>query len=159
MMNYVVIGAGPAGVRAVETLRELDPRASITLVSGEAGEPYARMAIPYVLTGRITEAGAHQRRTARHFEALGIRHLNSKAVQVHAGAKGGTVDLDDGSALEYDRLLVATGSSPTLPSMSGTGSMASSRCWTLDDARAIAAKAQAGRRVSWSARASSPASA
>ena len=36
-MKHVVIGAGPAGVRAAETLREHDPRASITLVSGEPG--------------------------------------------------------------------------------------------------------------------------
>ena len=57
-MKYVLIGAGPAGVRAAETLREEDPDGSITLVSGERGEPYARMAIPYILTGRITEEGA-----------------------------------------------------------------------------------------------------
>ena len=59
-MKYVLIGAGPAGVRAAETLREEDPGASITLVSGEPGEPYARMAIPYILTGRITEDEFYQ---------------------------------------------------------------------------------------------------
>ena len=114
-MKYVIIGAGPAGVRAAETLAEANSGASITLVSGEPGEPYARMAIPYILTGRITEEGARQRKTDGHFESLGIRYLNNKAVQVHAGTDGGSVDLDDGSRLQYDRLLVATGSSPTLP--------------------------------------------
>ena len=67
------------------------------------------MAIPYILTGRITEDGARQRKAVGHFENLGIRYLNNKAMQVHASADGGTVDLDDGSRLEYDRLLVATG--------------------------------------------------
>ena len=146
-MHYVIIGAGPAGVRAAETLREVDSGASITLVSGEPGEPYARMAIPYILTGRITEEGAQQRRTAGHFENLRIRYLNNKAMQVHAGADGGGVDLDDGSRLEYDRLLVATGSSPTLPPISGTDLDGVVTCWTLDDARAIAAKLKPGAKV------------
>ncbi len=52
-MKYVLIGAGPAGVRAAETLRQQDPSGEVTLISGEPGEPYARMAIPYILTGRI----------------------------------------------------------------------------------------------------------
>ena len=146
-MKYVIIGAGPAGVRAAETLREADSGASITLVSGEPGEPYARMAIPYILTGRITEEGAQQRKTAGHFESLGIRYLNNKAMQVHAGADGGGVDLDDGSRLEYDRLLVATGSSPTLPPISGTDLDGVVTCWTLEDARAIAAKLKPGAKV------------
>ncbi len=146
-MRYVIIGAGPAGVRAAETLREVDSGASITLVSGEPGEPYARMAIPYILTGRITEDGARQRKTVGHFEDHRIRYLNNKAMRVHAAADGGSVDLDDGSRLEYDRLLVATGSSPTLPPIGGTGLDGVVTCWTLDDARAIAAKLKPGARV------------
>ena len=47
-MKYVLIGAGPAGVRAAEALRQQDPSGDVTLISGEPGEPYARMAIPLV---------------------------------------------------------------------------------------------------------------
>ena len=35
-MNFVIIGAGSAGVRAAETLRDTAPDAVITLISGEA---------------------------------------------------------------------------------------------------------------------------
>jgi NAD(P)H-nitrite reductase large subunit len=146
-MKYVLIGAGPAGVRAAEALRENDPEGDITLVSGEPGEPYARMAIPYILTGRIDEGGAQQRKSAGHFESLKVRYLNSKAVKVHAGPDGGTVDLDDGSTLPYDRLLVATGSSPTLPPIPGTDLPGVVTCWTLEDARIIAGKLKPGARV------------
>jgi NAD(P)H-nitrite reductase large subunit len=146
-MKHVIIGAGPAGVRAAETLRHEDAAADITLVSGEPGEPYARMAIPYILSGRIDEGGAHQRRSAGHFEGLGIRYLNRKATKTHAGPNGGTVDLDDGSTLEYDRLLVATGSSPTLPPIPGTELEGCIPCWTLEDARVIASKIKPGARV------------
>jgi len=146
-MKYVLIGAGPAGVRAAETLRQEDPAGEVTLVSGEPGEPYARMAIPYILTGSITEAGALQRKSPGHFASLGVRYLNRKAVKVHAGAQGGTVGLDDGTVLAYDRLLVATGSSPTLPPVPGTDLPGVVTCWTLADARVIAAKLKPGARV------------
>ena len=146
-MKYVLIGAGPAGVQAAEAIRQEDPAGDVTLVSGEPGEPYARMAIPYILTGRITEEGALQRKSPGHFANLGIRYLNRKAVKVHAGAPGGTVDLDDGAVLDYDRLLVATGSSPTLPPVPGTDLPGVVTCWTLDDARVIAAKLKPGARV------------
>ena len=146
-MRYVVIGAGPAGVRAVEALREHDPHGRITLVSGEPGEPYARMAIPYILNGSIDEAGARQRKTPRHYEALGIQYLNRKAERVHAGENGGRVELDDGTTLDYDRLLVATGSSPSLPPIPGTDLPGVVSCWTLDDARDIAARLKPGARV------------
>jgi NAD(P)H-nitrite reductase large subunit len=145
--KYVVIGAGPAGVRAVETLREHDPKSSITLVSGEPGEPYARMAIPYILNGSIDEHGALQRKTPQHYESLGIRYLNRKALRVVARADGGQVELDDGTTLDYDRLLVATGSSPSLPPIPGTDLPGVVTCWTLEDARAIAAKLKPGARV------------
>jgi len=146
-MKYVLIGAGPAGVRAAETLRQQDPTGEITLVSGEPGEPYARMAIPYILNGDIQESGAHQRKTLGHYDALRIDYRNNKALQVHAGANGGTVDLDDGTVLEYDKLLVATGSSPSLPPLPGTDLPGVVTCWTLDDARTIAAKLAPGTRV------------
>jgi len=146
-MKYVIIGAGPAGLRAAETLRGEDEGASITLVSGEPGEPYARMAIPYILSGRIDEHGAHQRTSSGHLEALNVRYLNNKAIKVHAGPTGGAVDLDDGSRLDYDRLLVATGSSPTLPPIAGTDLPGVVTCWTLEDARAIADKLKPGARV------------
>jgi NADPH-dependent 2,4-dienoyl-CoA reductase/sulfur reductase-like enzyme len=146
-MRHLVIGAGPAGVRAVETLREQDPHASITLVGGEPGLPYARMAIPYILSGRIAEDGALQRRDPRHFADRGIEYVNRRALQVRAGPGEGTVELDDGSRLGYDRLLVATGSSPTLPPIEGTGLPGVVTCWTLADARAIAPRLKPGARV------------
>ncbi|MEE8434294.1 MAG: FAD/NAD(P)-binding oxidoreductase, partial [bacterium] len=50
-MKHVIIGAGPAGVIAAETLRKAEPEAEIILVGGEDEPPYSRMAIPYFLSG------------------------------------------------------------------------------------------------------------
>ncbi len=38
-MRYVIVGAGPAGVTAAETLRRVDPEGTITLVGDEPEPP------------------------------------------------------------------------------------------------------------------------
>jgi NADPH-dependent 2,4-dienoyl-CoA reductase/sulfur reductase-like enzyme len=147
-MNFVIIGAGPAGLRAAETLRENATGAHITLLGGEPGLPYARMAIPYVLSGAIGEDGARQRRELSHLQGLGVHYLNRKALKVHAREDGGEVELDDGStpalrpAAGGHRLLTVV--PPPLPGTDLPGVLS---CWTLDDARQIVEKLVPGARV------------
>jgi NADPH-dependent 2,4-dienoyl-CoA reductase/sulfur reductase-like enzyme len=57
------------------------------------------------------------------------------------------VSFDDGTALDYDRLLIATGSTPADPPIAGIRSEGVHHCWTLKDARAIAERAVKGARV------------
>ena len=52
-MRHVIIGAGPAGAAAADTLRKLDPDCQITLIGDEPEPPYSRMAIPYYLVDQI----------------------------------------------------------------------------------------------------------
>ena len=146
-MKHIIIGAGPAGVRAAETIRKQAPNDEITLVSGEPGKPYARMAVPYVLSGNIDEHGTLQRKEEDYFENLKINYLNGKAIQVTATDHGGTVELADSTKLEYDRLLVATGSSPHLPPVPGIDMAGCITCWTLSDARTIAECLKPGAKV------------
>ena len=52
-MQHVIIGAGPAGVIAAETLRKNDASCSIKLIGDETEPPYSRMALPYYLIDNI----------------------------------------------------------------------------------------------------------
>jgi len=144
-MQHVILGAGPAGVIAAETLRKHAPNDRIMLIGEEAEPPYSRMAIPYLLIGKVGESGTHLRHTAGHFEALHIELRRDRATAVNGAAR--TVTLDDGSTLPFDRLLIATGSSPASPPIPGIASPGVHTCWTLDDARAIMKLAQPGARV------------
>ncbi len=144
-MKHVIIGNGPAGVVAAETLRRADPAAEVVLVGDEAEPPYSRMAIPYLLTGTIGEEGTYLRRGAGHYERLGIRLVQARAEKVDAKARA--VTLSSGEKLSYDRLLIATGSHPLRPPVPGIDSPNVHPCWTLADARQIAAKAKPGARV------------
>jgi NAD(P)H-nitrite reductase large subunit len=144
-MKHVIIGNGPAGVIAAETLRGGDAAAEITLIGDEAEPPYSRMAIPYLLTGGISESGTYLRKDAKHFDKLRIRLLTARADKVDSGAK--TVALSNGETIAFDRLLIATGSVPIRPPIPGIDSPAVHACWTMADARHIAAKARSGARV------------
>lgn len=144
-MQHVILGAGPAGVTAAETLRKVDPESEITLVIGEDGAPYSRMAIPYILTGKIDEAGADIRKTKGHFDALGITLVHGQVEKV--STKNSTVVLAGGAAIPFDRVLVATGSRPIAPPIPGLDLAGVRHCWTKEDARAIAEKAKKGSDV------------
>jgi NAD(P)H-nitrite reductase large subunit len=145
-VKHVILGAGPAGVIAAETIRKHAPDDHVTLVGDEPEAPYSRMAIPYLLSGNVQEEGTHLRHASNHYVRLRI--------DVKRGARARSVDvqkkilvLDDGSTLPWDRLLIATGSTPANPPIPGIGSEGVLHCWTLADARAIAQRAVKGARV------------
>lgn len=144
-MQYLIVGAGPAGVVAAETLRKLDPAGDIALIGDEPERPYSRMAIPYLLIDQIDEAGTHLRHDPDHYARLRIELVNLKADRVNPASR--QVVLNDGRLRSYDRLLLATGSHPVQPPIPGIHHSGVHNCWTLTDARAIIARAKPDARV------------
>jgi NADPH-dependent 2,4-dienoyl-CoA reductase/sulfur reductase-like enzyme len=144
-MQHVILGAGPAGVIAAETIRKHAPNDKIILVGDEPEAPYSRMAIPYLLMRNIGEEGTHLRHGAGHYEKLGIELKRARAKTIDTAKR--VVHLDDGSTLGFDKLLIATGSSPARPPIPGIDSANVHHCWTLKDARAIQQLAVKNARV------------
>jgi NAD(P)H-nitrite reductase large subunit len=144
-MKHLILGNGPAGVIAAETLRKHSPADVITLVGDEPGPPYSRMAIPYLLMGQIEEPGTWLRKDPGHFERLGIALKAGRARSVDTKARA--VKLESGESLAYDRLLIATGATPNRPPIPGIELPGVAACWTLADARAIMSLAKPGSRV------------
>ena len=144
-MKHVILGAGPAGVIAAETIRKHAPNDENLIIGDEPEAPYSRMAIPYLLIGQVGEEGTHLRHGANHFGLLGITVQQGRAKAVDADQR--SVLLEDGSSVPFDRLLIATGSSPASPPIPGIDGAGVHPCWTLEDARAIMALAQPGARV------------
>ena len=145
MTHHLILGAGPAGVIAAETIRKLAPQDRITIVGDEPEPSYSRMAIPYLLIGNIDERGTYLRKSPTHFSDLKIEVQQAKVTAVNAAAK--TVLLANGQSLAFDTLLIATGSHPVSPPIPGIQSEGVHTCWTLEDARKIAALATQGARV------------
>jgi NAD(P)H-nitrite reductase large subunit len=145
MTQHVILGAGPAGVIAAETLRKHAPGDSIVIVGDEPETPYSRMAIPYLLIGNVQEEGTHLRRAADHYNRLRIDLRRGRAKSVDVKAR--EVLLEDGSKLPFDKLLITTGSSPVQPPIPGADGPGVHPCWTLADAREIMKLAKPGARV------------
>lgn len=144
-MHYVILGAGPAGVTAAETIRQQDKNGRITLIGGEPEPPYSRMAIPYLLHGDIEERGTYLRQKDGHYDSLGIEYRHGRAGGVDPARR--LLYLSATDPIAYDRLLIATGASPIIPKMVGANLDGVVNCWTLADAREILKRADKGAPV------------
>ncbi len=145
MLKHVILGNGPAGVIAAETIRKQRHDDEIVLVGDEPEPPYSRMAIPYLLMGNIGEQGTYLRKDPGHFERHGIALHTGTATKLDTTAR--VVHFENGNPLSFDRLLIATGATPIQPPIPGMDLPRVHACWTLADARRIMALATPGARV------------
>ncbi|MBE3582462.1 MAG: NAD(P)/FAD-dependent oxidoreductase [Thermoanaerobacteraceae bacterium] len=115
--RYVILGNGPAGVAAAEALRRSDRSASLTVVSDEPYPPYSRCRIPEIIAGQA-RAEDLTIRPPDFYQRLEVEPvLGKRAVEIDP--ERGRVVLEDGSALPYDALLVATGARPVAMGIPG----------------------------------------
>ncbi len=133
-MRVVIIGNSAAGLSALEALRELDKSSSVHVISKEGPRPYARVQIPYYLRDRVKLDNLHIRETDYH------RNLNAEVIEGSVSALDMTtrsVILEDGRAIAFDRLLIASGSTPVMPSIKGMDTAGIHHIWTRNDALAL----------------------
>ncbi len=144
-MQHLIIGAGPAGVIAAETLRKASASDSITIIGNESHPPYSRMALPYLLAGNVGEDGTYLRHRENHFNELEISLRRGKVCRLSPNQS--RVTLEDGEHVAYDRLLIATGASAIRPPIPGMNLEQVHNCWTMDDAARILQTVKSGDRV------------
>jgi NAD(P)H-nitrite reductase large subunit len=144
-MKHLIIGNGPAGVIAAETIRKNAPEDDILLIGNEPEPPYSRMALPYLLMGDIKEQGTHLRKDPEHFKELRIEQRLGRVRRIDPQMH--KVSTEDGSVFDCDRLLIATGASPVMPLIPGIDAPGVHSCWTMHDARRIIQLARPGARV------------
>ena len=144
-MSYVIVGAGPAGVIASETLAHMGHGGNITLISDESEPPYSRMAIPYLLAENIEEEGTHLRHSDGHYNRLGIAVRHDSVTAIDAASR--SLSLGSGGSMAFDKLLLATGATPIRPPIPGMDLDRVMSCWTLADARRIMEHTQPGDNV------------
>jgi NAD(P)H-nitrite reductase large subunit len=142
--RHLIIGGGTAGMNAMRTIREEESqRSEVTLVSAE--RPYSRMVLPYYLDRSIAESHVFTA-TAKILADWGVKtHLGRRAAALDAKANACT--LDDGTKVEYDDCLIATGSSAVRAPVPGSDGPGVHSFWTLDEARGVIAAIKPGSHV------------
>lgn len=135
-MKYVIIGNSAAGIAAIEGIRSTDESGEIVLVSDEPHFTYGRPLISYYLMG-ATDPEHMRYRPADFYEKNNVRTLfGVRAEKIDTEKK--QVVLSDGKTLDYDKLLVATGSRPFVPPMEGLDGVKKKFSFmTFDDALAL----------------------
>jgi assimilatory nitrate reductase electron transfer subunit len=143
-MRVVVVGYGMAGARLATELRARDADLKITALGAESHRAYNRILLSQVLAGKLAEPDVALAEVAGH--GLDLR-AGVTATAIDRAAR--TVTTDRGDLLDYDHLVLATGSRavvPPLPGLDPSGlphRVAVFR--TLDDCRRILAAAAGAR--------------
>jgi ferredoxin-nitrate reductase len=145
--RLVVVGAGMAGTSTVEALLAHASHEdwSITVVGAEPERPYNRILLSQVLAGAVAEHELDLRRPAWFAEHGIDLRLGVAARLIDTAAR--TVELADGERLEFDDLVVATGSEPFVPPVAGADHPRVHVLRTRADARAILDAAARARRA------------
>jgi NAD(P)H-nitrite reductase large subunit len=144
--KYVIIGGGVASISCIEGIRRIDPAGVITLVTAEPYKTYCRPLISYLLEGK-TSVEKMKYRADKFYEDNRVRVITgTKAERIDAQYK--TVSLSDGSVLQYDKLLCATGSVPFVPPFEGLDTVPKKFSFlTLDDTLELERNITPGSRV------------
>jgi 3-phenylpropionate/trans-cinnamate dioxygenase ferredoxin reductase subunit len=141
--TFVIVGAGLAGAKAAAELRDQGFDGRVVLIGAEPEIPYERPPLSKgYLQGSSTKAEAQPFPAEFYGEKQIELMLDSTVAALDADA--GAVTLGDGSAIAFDRLLLATGSRPRPLTVPGAQLDGVHYLRTFADADALKAAAQPG---------------
>ncbi len=115
--KYLIIGNGIAALSAVKEIRKNDKDNKITMVSSEGSLTYYRVKLTSLISKDFTEEEVLVNKES-WYEENNVEVILNKIVE-ELDCKNNTIKLDDGSRLEYEKLLIATGSRPFIPPING----------------------------------------
>ncbi|HMJ16450.1 MAG TPA: FAD-dependent oxidoreductase [Polyangiaceae bacterium] len=133
--RFLIVGDGAAGITAAETLRRLDPTATIGLYTDEANPGYYRAALTNYLLGELREdqlwcVGPE------FYDTRKIHRVFARITHVDA-AKREIWDSASSAPVPYDELLIAAGARPRPPSFPGADLPGVTTFRTLQDAQRV----------------------
>jgi nitrite reductase (NADH) large subunit len=142
--SLVVIGAGVAGLSAIEAFRKTTSGGTVTLVSREPDLPYYRLNLTRYLAGEIpeTDLPIHD---ANWFSDRNIDlRLGTDAAEIRLEEQN--IRLRSDTTIPYDKLIVSMGAHPFTPPIPGAAREGVISVRTIRDARWILEFLQPGMR-------------
>ncbi len=138
--NVVIIGNGIAGITAADHIRRRHPSCQIYVIGREKHHLYNRMGLARLIYGRSAMQGLYLNQDTWYDEHQITCWLNTQVMVIDPQSH--TLSLADGETLPYDRLIIATGSSSTVPPIAGYGMPGTFVLREADDAMQIREFAQ-----------------
>ncbi len=134
--RYVVVGNSAGGIAAARAIRRADQEGTMLMLSDEPYPAYSRP----LIAKHISEG-----KDIRSMSLVGRGFYEDNGIELRAATsaialdiENHTIELSDGREASYERLLLATGSSPIIPPVEGSGRRNVFTFTTYDDAAAIA---------------------
>ncbi|HUX87415.1 MAG TPA: FAD-dependent oxidoreductase [Chloroflexota bacterium] len=144
--TYVIVGAGLAGGRAVETLRQEGFDGRVVLIGAEPDRPYERPPLSKDVL-----------RNERPIEKVFLRpseYYDEQQIELRTGQTASRLDsqnraliLDNGQSIQYDKLLIATGAAARRVNVPGAGLPGVHYLRTLAEAQTLGQALKAAQRV------------
>ncbi len=142
--RYVVVGNGAAGATAALAIRRHDAAGEIQVVGAEKVPFYSRPGLAYLLTGQIPEG----RLFSRPDRELRESNIERTVARVQAlDPRAHRLELDDGRAIRYDRVLLGVGAKAVRPEIEGIDLRGVVTLDSLEDARLILKLAKKAKRA------------
>jgi nitrite reductase (NADH) large subunit len=145
MKQLVVVGNGMAGVACVEQILKHGPQFAITIFGDETHVNYNRILLSSVLAGE---------KAADDIALNPLEWYRQNNIRLNLGGRVTGVDpllqtvtTENGAVASFDKLLIATGSSPLIPPIDGIDKDGVFVFRTLDDTRGLLARARPGVRA------------
>ena len=139
-MRVLVIGGNPAGMSAASRIKRKSPATEVWVLEKTEEVSYGACGLPYYVAGINDDIDLIRIRKKAEFEASGIHvQLGREAVSADFRGKFVTARLSDGGeeCYSYDKLVIASGSSPKAPPIPGIGLKNIFQLKTLPDAQGL----------------------
>lgn len=145
MERFAIIGFGCAGYRAVEAIRKAGCQARIDVYSDTDIPPYNPMLTTYYVKGAIPEEAMYPFGSLdKIISETGINFYADKPV-TGIDPETKTLRFADGSAQQYDKILISTGASAVMPPLPGIDLPGVFKMRTAQDAISLKKVLQEGR--------------
>jgi NAD(P)H-nitrite reductase large subunit len=143
-MRYTIIGNGMAGITAAQTIRRIDPDASITIATDERTPFYSRPGLMYHMMGTLN---GWDLRIARDnfYESLKADLIYDTASRIHPDEN--VLEFASGNKLPFDRLLIATGSKSRAIEIPGHDLAGIHYMYSLTDCKRIISETRKGMKA------------
>jgi nitrite reductase (NADH) large subunit len=139
MKRYLIVGNGVAGTTAAENIRRTDPSGEITIITDEELPFYYRIRLPDFLCGEVLEPDLVAKKKEWYKENNITLRLSTTITGASINNK--TLHSSTGEKIRFDRLILANGSAPNVPGISGSEKTGVFTLHCIKDAKNIVAHA------------------
>ncbi len=122
MNPILIIGGSDAGISAALRIKEIDPKAAVTVMAADAYPNFSICGLPFYLSGEVADWRTLAHRTVEEITKHGIDLLlDHKALAIEPRTKQVQARSSDGNnhRIGYDKLLIATGAESAKPPIEG----------------------------------------